>query len=99
MRKLNIPHFLSSLGIGRAICEQLYKLGASVYAFSRLPEPLAELIKEFPNIKAVTVDLANWKETRDAFKILQGVPIHGLVNNAGVAIIKPFEDMNEEDID
>lgn len=74
-------------------------MGANIYAFSRSPDPLAELVKKCPNIKVVSVDLGNWDETREALKILQGIPIHGLVNNAGVAVAKPFGNVTERDID
>lgn len=70
-----------------------------MYAFSRSPEPLAELVEKCPTIKSVTVNLSNWDATREAFKCLQGIPIHGLVNNAGVSAGKPFADITEENID
>lgn len=87
-------------GIGRALVEKLYGLGATVYAISRSPAPLNELKTVCPNVNIVSIDLGNWNETRSTLKtFLNGVKIDGLVNNAGIAIIKPFEELNEQDFD
>lgn len=64
---------------------------------SRSPAPLADLKRDCPDIQIIAVDLAGWKETRAALK---DVPtLDGLVNNAGIAIIKPFLETTEEDYD
>lgn len=70
-----------------------------MYAFSRSAGPLNELKAECPNIKIVTIDLGNWNQTIDALKILQGKSIYGLVNNAAIAVCKPFLEFTEKDID
>lgn len=81
------------------MCKRLYQSGANVYAFSRSKGPLDELKLECPNINIVTIDLSNWNRTIEALKILDGVEVDGLVNNAGVAIIKPFLALTEKDFD
>lgn len=86
-------------GIGRALCEHLYKCGATVYAFSRSAGPLAELVEACPSIVAQTVDLGDWDATVDAFRSLKGIAIYGLVNNAGVAACKPFLELTQKDFD
>lgn len=75
------------------------KAGATVYAFSRTETHLTTLKNEFPNIHTTSVDLGNWAETVKAFEFLKGKKIYGLVNNAGIAIIKPFLEITENDLD
>lgn len=70
---------------------------ANVIAVSKSIGPLNELKSECPNLKIISVDLSNWTLTREALKSLG--PIDGLVNNAGIAIIKPFEELTEQDFD
>lgn len=77
----------------------MYQSGAKVYAFSRSKGPLDELKTECPNISVSTVDLSNWNQTIEALKILDGITIDGLVNNAGIATIKPFLELTEKDFD
>ncbi|KAJ6633655.1 L-xylulose reductase, partial [Pseudolycoriella hygida] len=86
-------------GIGNELCKRLYNNGAKVYAFSRSKGPLDELKLECPNITTVTVDLGNWNDTIEALKILDGIEVDGLVNNAAIAIIKPFLELTESDFD
>lgn len=63
-------------------------------------EPLKALKAECPNIITVPVDLGKWDETRTVLKqLLENQTIDGLVNNAGIAIIKPFEQLSEKDFD
>uniref|UniRef100_A0A0K8TTU2 Putative diacetyl reductase/l-xylulose reductase n=1 Tax=Tabanus bromius TaxID=304241 RepID=A0A0K8TTU2_TABBR len=84
-------------GIGHEICKRLYGLGAKVIAVSRRLETLQELQKECSGLQIIAVDLSNWTATRES---LQNVgPLDGLVNNAGVAIIKPFIEITEKDFD
>lgn len=90
---------LLASGIGNDLCKRLYQHGAKVYAFSRSKGPLDELKKECPNIEVVTVDLGNWNDTNEALNVLNSVQIDGLVNNAAIAIIKPFEELAEKDFD
>lgn len=68
-------------------------------AVSRSPAPLDELKKEYSNIKTIAVDLSDWKATRDALSAINEEEIHGLVNNAGIAIIKPYDELTEKDYD
>lgn len=91
---------LYSLGIGRALVEKLYELGATIYAISRSPAPLEELKTICPNVQTVVLDLSNWSETRAVLPtFLKDVKIDGLVNNAAVGIAKPFEESTEKDFD
>lgn len=48
----------------------------------------------------VSVDLSKWNETRNALAdFLRDKTIDGLVNNAGIAICKPFAELSEQDFD
>ncbi|EDV95287.1 L-xylulose reductase [Drosophila grimshawi] len=85
-------------GIGNALVKQLASAGATVIAVARNEAQLKELASvDAKHIKPLLVDLTNWNKVREA---LATVPqLDGLVNNAGVAIIKPFEQLTEQDFD
>ncbi|XP_037936801.1 L-xylulose reductase [Teleopsis dalmanni] len=84
-------------GIGYALCKFLVNCGANVIALARDAEQLSKLKGECSNIKTINVDLRNWDATRECLSKVP--PLDGLVNNAGVAIIKPFEELTKEDFD
>lgn len=79
---------------------RLYELGATIYAISLEIEALKELQKECPTIKIAAFNLKDWKATREHLsKFLEGVEVNGLVNNAGVTIVKPFLEFTEAEYD
>uniref|UniRef100_A0A182MPH8 Ketoreductase domain-containing protein n=1 Tax=Anopheles culicifacies TaxID=139723 RepID=A0A182MPH8_9DIPT len=84
-------------GIGNELCHTLDRLGAKVIAVSRSIGPLEELKAACPRIETIQVDLSDWERTKTALAPLGKVD--GLVNNAGVAVIKPFLELTEEDYD
>ncbi|XP_055386359.1 L-xylulose reductase [Condylostylus longicornis] len=84
-------------GIGNAICKSLYDLEVNVIAVSRTLQNLELLKQECPKIQVIQVDLNDWNGTRDALCNVNS--LDGLVNNAGVAYIKPFSELTEEDFD
>lgn len=88
------------VGIGRDIVVRLIKLNAKVLGISRSPEPLDELKKELnsPNFTAIQLDLSDWTKSREILQNLNA-KFDGIVNNAGIAIIKPFEELTESDYD
>lgn len=87
-------------GLGRELVLRLYDLGATIYAVSLEIEALKELQIECPTIKIVAFDLKDWKATRENLsKFLEGVQVDGLVNNAGVTIVKPFLEFTEAEYD
>ena len=53
--------------------------------------------EECPNIHTIPLDLTDWNATRLALETLPAMD--GLVNNAALAICKPFLDVPPEDID
>lgn len=76
------------------------RLGANVIGVSRSAGPLNEIkeILKGKNFQAVQLDLSDWNKTRDTLKALD-VKLDGIVNNAGIAIIKPFSELTEDDFD
>lgn len=92
--------YFHCLGIGRELTKQLISNGARVIGVSRTQENLNELTKELEGkpFQAIQLDLSDWKVTKDVLGKLD-VKLDGIVNNAGVAIIKPFEQMTESDFD
>ncbi len=92
-------------GIGRAICLELAKAGADVFATSRTAEELDSLGHE---IQAIDVRYASWAtELRDADAPRELArraeeelgPSDILVNNAGLAMNALAEDVTEEQWD
>ncbi|XP_023164154.2 L-xylulose reductase [Drosophila hydei] len=85
-------------GIGNALVKQLAAAGATVIAVARNQEQLNALVaSDAEHIKPLLVDLSDWSAVRVS---LGAVPeLDGLVNNAGVAIIKPFAQLSEQDFD
>ncbi|XP_066592465.1 L-xylulose reductase [Prorops nasuta] len=84
-------------GIGRDLALRLAKFNGEVIGFSRTQENLDKLHSEDPRIQTVCVDLSDWEAAINAVKSV--LPIDMLVNNAGVAILKPFLKMTKEEID
>ncbi|XP_055553771.1 L-xylulose reductase [Falco cherrug] len=75
-------------GIGRAVAVALSKAGARVTALSRTAADLESLVREFPGIEALCLDLADWEATAAALGAAG--PFELLVNNAAVAVLQPF---------
>lgn len=86
-----------STGIGRALCLHLNTLNASVVAISKSYDRLKTLQMEAPSICIVAVDLRDWDATKTALESLPAP--HGVVNNAGVAVLRPILELEEKDFD
>lgn len=57
-------------------------------------------LKAYPNVITVTLDLSNWIEARNILsEVFKNVELDGLINNAGITICKPFEQLTEQDYD
>lgn len=77
------------LGMGEKITRRLLELGAHVYGIDKT----TVAGKQPPNVEHILCDVSNWKE---AYRCISDIgPVHGLVNNAGVAVIEPFFDVTE----
>ncbi|KAI4533776.1 hypothetical protein MG293_016795 [Ovis ammon polii] len=84
-------------GIGRDTVKALHASGARVVAVSRTNADLVSLSKECPGIEPVCVDLGDWGATEKALGDVG--PVDLLVNNAAVALMRPFLEVTKEDFD
>ena len=83
-------------GFGKATALKLNELGAQVVALD-INEKLLETVKRnIPNITTVCVDINNWDETQASIENI--LPIHLLVNNAGVGEGGSFLDITPHDL-
>lgn len=78
--------------MGKVIAGRLLAMDAHVFAVGRDIDSLPSV----PGLRLtkVTVDIGDWDSTYR--KILEMGPVHGLVNNAGVAHIEPFMEMTQQ---
>jgi NAD(P)-dependent dehydrogenase (short-subunit alcohol dehydrogenase family) len=89
----------ASSGIGRKITELLASQGHFVYAGARKAEDLAEL-GTIRNVQGVRLDVTVPADIAAAVETVRkgGRGLHGVVNNAGVAIIAPLIDVDEKEL-
>lgn len=80
--------------------KELVSVGANVIGVSRSAGPLNDLKEELKgkSFQAIQLDLADWNKTRETLGGLN-LKLDGIVNNAGIAIIKPFGELSEDDYD
>lgn len=86
-------------GIGRKIAERLAADGYFVYAGARKAEDMAEL-NTIPNVQSVRLDVTVDADITAAVNTITaaGRGLHGIVNNAGVAILAPLIEVEEKDL-
>ncbi len=89
----------ASSGIGRKIAELLASQGHFVYAGARKPEDIAEL-SAIPNMQGVRLDVTVPADIAAAVETVRkgGRGLHGVVNNAGVAILSPLIQTDEGEL-
>ena len=90
----------ASSGIGLKITEVLSSKGYFVYAGARKQADLDRL-NAMDNVKSVKLDVNKWDEINAAVKTIEseGRGLYGLVNNAGVAILAPLIEVEEDELD
>jgi NAD(P)-dependent dehydrogenase (short-subunit alcohol dehydrogenase family) len=90
----------SSSGLGRAITELLASRGYWVYAGARKDRDLAEL-DSIRNVQSVRLDVTSQEDIDAAVELITdaGRGLYGLVNNAGVGVIWPLIEIDEDDFD
>lgn len=88
------------LGIGRDIVIALINLNVKVIGVSRSAAPLDELKIELnsSSFTPIQLDISDWNKTRETLQSLD-IKLDGIINNAGIAVIKPFEELTEADYD
>ena len=89
----------ASSGIGRRITEVLAAQGHFVYAGARKAEDIAAL-NAIPNVQAVKLDVTIAAEIAAAVETVRagGRGLHGVVNNAGIAVLAPLIDVEEREL-
>jgi NAD(P)-dependent dehydrogenase (short-subunit alcohol dehydrogenase family) len=89
----------ASTGIGRKTAELLASRGFFVYAGARKAADLAEL-DAIDNIQSIRLDVTIQEEIDAAVETVraEGRGLYGLINNAGVAVIAPLIEADEEDM-
>lgn len=89
----------ASSGIGRKIAERLANEGYFVYAGARKAEDIAALSK-IPNMQGVRLDVTVSADISAAVETVRrgGRPLHGVVNNAGIAIVAPLIEVEEREL-
>jgi len=90
----------ASSGLGRAMTEMMASNGYFVYAGARKDKDMQEL-NAIENVQAVRLDVNKQDELDAAVKTITnaGRGLYGLVNNAGVVVLSPLIEIDEEDFD
>ena len=88
----------ASSGLGRAMTEMMASRGYFVYAGARKDKDIAEL-NAIENVQAVRLDVTEQEEIDAAVKTITnaGRGLYGLVNNAGVVVLGPLIETDEDD--
>jgi len=89
----------ASTGIGRNMAETLAKEGYFVYAGARKQTDI-DALSAIENIEGIRLDVTAQEEIDAAVEHVrsEGRGLYGLVNNAGVAVIWPLTEVDEEDM-
>ena len=90
----------ASAGIGRKVAERLAAEGYYVFAGARKEQDLKAL-DAMPNVRGVRLDVTSPTDVAAAVELVRGSgrPLHGIVNNAGVAVVDPVLSTRDEDFD
>jgi len=89
----------ASTGIGRNIAETLAAQGHFVYAGARKQADI-DALNTIDNIQGIRLDVTVQEEIDAAVETItnEGRGLYGLVNNAGVAVIAPLIETDEDDM-
>ncbi|MEM7282611.1 MAG: SDR family oxidoreductase [Pseudomonadota bacterium] len=90
----------ASSGLGRAMAEMMAANGYFIYAGARKDQDLKEL-SAIENIQGIRLDVNKQDQIDAAVKTITeaGRGLYGLVNNAGVVVIQPLVEIEEQDFD
>ncbi len=90
----------ASSGLGRVMAETMAANGYFVYAGARKDKDLEELTA-IENIQGVRLDVNKQDQIDAAVKTISeaGRGLYGLVNNAGVVVVQPLIEIEEQDFD
>ena len=90
----------ASSGLGRVMAETMAANGYFVYAGARKDKDLKEL-NAIENIQGVRLDVNKQEQIDAAVKTISeaGRGLYALVNNAGVVVVQPLIEIDEQDFD
>jgi NAD(P)-dependent dehydrogenase (short-subunit alcohol dehydrogenase family) len=90
----------ASTGIGRKITEKLAGNGHFVYAGARKADDIAAL-SAIDNVQGIRLDVTIQDEIDAAVKAVEegGLGLYAVVNNAGVNVLAPLIEIDEEELD
>ena len=88
----------ASTGLGRTMTEAMAAQGYFVYAGARKDKDL-EVLNAIKNVQAIRLDVNKQDQIDAAVKTIaqSGRGLYGLVNNAGVVVLSPLIEIDEED--
>ena len=88
----------ASSGLGREMAEMMAAQGHFVYAGARKQADI-DALNAIDNIQAVKLDVTDQAQIDAAVKTINeaGRGLYGLINNAGVAVLGPLIEVDEED--
>jgi NAD(P)-dependent dehydrogenase (short-subunit alcohol dehydrogenase family) len=83
----------ASTGIGRATATRLAEAGFTVFAGVRKDADARDVEKLHANLRPLLLDVIDAESIARAFTVVResGVPLYGLLNNAGIAVGGPLE--------
>jgi NAD(P)-dependent dehydrogenase (short-subunit alcohol dehydrogenase family) len=89
----------ASSGIGLNMTQTLAAEGYFIYAGARKQKDL-DALNAIENVQAIRLDVTSQAEIDAAVETVRagGLGLHGLVNNAGVAVISPLIEVEEQDL-
>ncbi|MBL8754785.1 MAG: SDR family oxidoreductase [Planctomycetes bacterium] len=89
----------ASSGIGKKTTEVLAQSGFFVYATARKPQDL-EALGKLANVQAIPLDVTKQEQIDAAVATVRagGHPLHGVVCNAGIAVMAPLLELHERDL-
>lgn len=90
----------ASSGIGHATALHLVRDGYVVFAGARSQRDLSQLRSEHEAIRPVELDVTDADSVAHALDVVRssGIPLHGLINNAGIALGGPLEHLPLADL-
>ena len=90
----------ASTGIGEGTALALAQKGLLVFAGVRNDADAQRLAREHPNIRPVHIDVTDRISIAHASQTVQGagLPLAGLVNNAGIVVAGPLEHVSETEL-
>lgn len=90
----------ASTGIGYATADMLARNGFTVFAGVRTEADLQRLQLLHDNVRAMYLDVQKPNDIADAMRTIEAsaVALHGVVNNAGIAVAGPLECLPLEDL-